>query len=655
MTMTMTERKSGTSEVTAMSDRAYVVKYNGVPGAGKTHQMLNEVEHYLESGGDVSGFGLANFTTAGRRDAAEDLLLRLEDAANDDRIDVNIDFADSDDRRTVKSRCRTLHSWLLRELLLRGIVESPDHQVIQQGQEDDRLIPPEGADPQEEQILKEDMLDPFQDFSDRHPGLRYDPRLTRSKAEQAAMDVLDNNTASRGSATANQLFDLDSWLHQRYPPEDDMLEHVHEYPGRVDLPYNRQVEYLEDWWEYKAEHRELRMYQHHDYVHEALDRDVMPSMDMFAIDETQDLSPVEILVLRRLRDSGAVRKLVICGDVNQSIYSFKGADPRFFGGFGVDRFESLTESRRCPEQVTSVAQHIIAESPGRGENPDISTYDPGFGAPTGTVDRRSVRDDDALATTVHGLATQYSDDVDRGDTGAVMVLSRTNSYLRGMMGALNKTGVPWSTLDGWTPWDDAGMQLARTLRALRTGAGVSKRNLDALLRRLPRSAERLQRVNGSDMLDVGDRVAADVVRQMLPDGAGVTDIAEMLDLSDDRIRPDMLAAAARGTHDLTDPEMIRLGTIHSAKGLEAPAVAVLTDWSGKMMDAFRSGDDQHKAEEHRVAYVAVTRAKRELALLHGFYDGETAPMLDAETLRAAGVAGADGSTDSTTAVKTGGD
>lgn len=54
---------------------------------------------------------------------------------------------------------------------------------------------------------------------------------------------------------------------------------------------------------------------------------------------------------------------------------------------------------------------------------------------------------------------------------------------------------------------------------------------------------------------------------------------------------------------------VRLGTIHGAKGLEWEAV-FLPGWADGTMPSYRARSEAEVAEERRVAYVAITRAKR---------------------------------------------
>lgn len=56
-----------------------------------------------------------------------------------------------------------------------------------------------------------------------------------------------------------------------------------------------------------------------------------------------------------------------------------------------------------------------------------------------------------------------------------------------------------------------------------------------------------------------------------------------------------------------------LGTIHAAKGLEFPHVYLIA-WEGDIFPSGRSTSDEEREEETRLAYVAITRAKKNLTI-----------------------------------------
>ena len=84
------------------------------------------------------------------------------------------------------------------------------------------------------------------------------------------------------------------------------------------------------------------------------------AFDHVIVDEYQDLNKAEQSLIDLLAGDGAT---AIVGDVDQSIYRFRHANPE-----GIEAFqqhhptthdETLDECRRCPTQVVSIADHLI--------------------------------------------------------------------------------------------------------------------------------------------------------------------------------------------------------------------------------------------------------------------------------------------------------
>lgn len=101
------------------------------------------------------------------------------------------------------------------------------------------------------------------------------------------------------------------------------------------------------------------------------------------------------------------------------------------------------------------------------------------------------------------------------------------------------------------------------------------------------------------------------------------DLVPQLSVSD--WQHELVAGALRSgaTHH---PEQVRVGTIHAAKGLEAPHVYVFPAYSHKQMERFENGAE---AEERRLFYVAMTRASQNVDVVHGYFGGKEFPPLEA--------------------------
>jgi DNA helicase-2/ATP-dependent DNA helicase PcrA len=76
------------------------------------------------------------------------------------------------------------------------------------------------------------------------------------------------------------------------------------------------------------------------------------------------------------------------------------------------------------------------------------------------------------------------------------------------------------------------------------------------------------------------------------------------------------ATGADAEAPFLDEDYLILSTIHSAKGQEWSAVFVLSLVDGCIPSDMAAGSEQEIEEERRLLYVAMTRAKRHLHLIH---------------------------------------
>lgn len=87
------------------------------------------------------------------------------------------------------------------------------------------------------------------------------------------------------------------------------------------------------------------------------------AFDHVIVDEYQDLNRAEQDLIDML---GRVGHTAIVGDVDQSIYRFRHANPEGIEGFGITHphthDENLDECRRCPTRVVAMADHLIRQN-----------------------------------------------------------------------------------------------------------------------------------------------------------------------------------------------------------------------------------------------------------------------------------------------------
>jgi DNA helicase-2/ATP-dependent DNA helicase PcrA len=563
---------------------------HGAPGAGKTHSILDAVEHHRQEDGiGPSETRLANFTNNGREQTADDLV---------ERSIFDLDSLGMDEEDLRWSCCRTLHSIAL------GCC---------------RNAHPELHEPKEQVIALQDNWEFYETFC-RGWGLSLD------KKETNPLRLITNG--KEDTAVGNKLLGIDQWLHAMYVPSANRLAHLTDCPVSVELPNSCVREILRAWDQYKRDARPRR-FEHHNYVDACLERDYAPQVRLLCIDEFQDLSPVEYALYKLWRDSGRIDWIYIAGDVNQSIYSFRCATPFYLSATDVDARQYLTDSYRCPRAVSNVAQAILEAEPSITQNVFRTAERANGNVPDGSVSMRAVTTNVDLAETVRS-ALETHEHPDQDGAATVYLLTRTNWQLGVLSHALQRRGVPFDAIgEKMTPWPDFAIECLVALRALRRGTPAPRGPTDSLIDAATNSKRREELLNdaevkrrsvrydrsGSVPIYYPEQASAAFPNRTAIEVVGVLDLPEY--------QRDMLRGALE-TDAAPYPERVQVGTIHEAKGLEAPCVMLFTETTGNIIDRYETGET--RAEEHRIYYVGATRASESLTVLDGFFGGPRSPI-----------------------------
>jgi DNA helicase-2/ATP-dependent DNA helicase PcrA len=310
----------------------------------------------------------------------------------------------------------------------------------------------------------------------------------------------------------------------------------------------------------------------------------------FTVDEYQDVN----LLQQTLLDLwlGGRDDLCVVGDDYQSIYGFTGASPRWLLGverrFPAAHVVRLERNYRSTPQVLELANRLTPLLGGAEKRlrPTNETGPEPVVRPFGEADA----EDAWLAGEVQRIAeagTPFEE---------MAVLARTNARLADFEEVFHDAGIPFqgsSLLER-----DAARRMLRMLE--RDGsAGVAARvrtlaEEAGMLYTLPDKLGEREQTRQADLARLV-RVAAEL------DDGEVTCAAFAAEL---RRRYDPGGAGARG---------VSLLTYHRAKGLEFDAV-FLPRLDEKELPTRLARTDAEKAEERRLLYVGITRARRFLAL-----------------------------------------
>lgn len=314
------------------------------------------------------------------------------------------------------------------------------------------------------------------------------------------------------------------------------------------------------------------------------------------VDEFQDVDAAQLRLVRLL--AAPEDNLFVVGDDDQTIYAWRLADVRRILRFSADyptaRRVMLATNYRCPAAVVAASARMVAVNLERFTKP---------------IRARADASETALAITAWSTADPgWTDALARlaavEDTAArsLCFLSRTRGELTPILLALVRAGVRHTT--AIPPIIEsqhvvALMDEARrietaehpfhVLRRLRIGRGWSRDN------------------PASDLLADEDHGALDA---LLGWTAGFADLETFVAAHD--------AARARIASLRGPSAPVELATVHASKGREWETV-VLVGFEAERMPNRRSlvdADDADRAleEERRLAYVALTRATRQLIL-----------------------------------------
>ena len=332
----------------------------------------------------------------------------------------------------------------------------------------------------------------------------------------------------------------------------------------------------------------------------------------FVVDEYQDVSPLQHRLLSAWL--GDRRDLCVVGDANQTIYSFAGATPGYLLGFGRAYPEAtvvrLDRDYRSTPQVVELANRLVKSGAGRpGSGPAGAAASAGVALigqlPDGPVPSFAEYDDEpAEAAAAAALCRSL---IDTGTPPAeIAVLFRVNAQSEVYEQALTTLGIPYVLRGGERFFDRAEIREARLL--LR-GAARSDAADEPML-------DTVRAVLSGLGWHPDDPPAGGAAREKWESLAALVGLAEEIKA----MRPDAslddlaveLDQRATAQHAPT-VQGVTLASLHAAKGLEWTAVLLVGLTDGTIPTQHARTDEQI-AEERRLLYVGITRARSRLAL-----------------------------------------
>jgi len=375
---------------------------------------------------------------------------------------------------------------------------------------------------------------------------------------------------------------------------------------------------------------------------------------LVAVDEYQDVNARQETLLRLLTSGGA--RLVAIGDPDQAIYGFRGADPGHLLGFERrwpgSRRVRLTRSYRASAAILKASHQALGSAASTAEalrseragDPHITVA----AAPTERAEAEQVVH--AVERAVGGTGFFSLDsgrsrgEVSSCSFGDVAVLYRTHSQAAPLVEAFARSGIPFQLTA------PSRAHHAMGPRALRAALWACRHRGPATLAVLADAAQALAPLPAAgdaapsapiapSLLEALVDNAATVALVDLPAhlAAGLTtatgappETAEALGAAAGEIRAKLAEGVPLGVllsewallreADWRDPraERVSLMSLHACKGLEFDLVFVVGCEEGLIpfRPPWRDPESVDVAEERRLLYVGMTRARRRLVLSH---------------------------------------
>ena len=356
-------------------------------------------------------------------------------------------------------------------------------------------------------------------------------------------------------------------------------------------------------------------------LHPDIAKAVSARFDEILVDEAQDTSELQLACLKELSDTGRLKSLTLVGDVEQSISAYTGASAQGCEALAVHRGLArieLVENHRSSQKICDVAVHFCDRfEPDKAVGPDAAhPVDP-------EILVYQARDPRTVVELFLSRLAELGE-----EASSAAILARSN----GLCEEINGDALPVEVAP-------RPLALGRSVAAAR-GAGTPQKRDIGLVERLVCLAtwghdelalvddRRLLRHVAMDLLGSTPSLETDL-RAWIQESASLLDehVKRLTESPAKRGGVVLRSSAAQEGHQAkavfsTVPKQLRVQTVHDIKGESRTAALVVVDrtrgrrgqsslWAQPLLGEVVAPED---AEELRIAYVALTRARRYCAV-----------------------------------------
>ncbi len=394
------------------------------------------------------------------------------------------------------------------------------------------------------------------------------------------------------------------------------------------------------------------------------------------VDEYQDTNHAQYRLISLL--AGDTGNLGVVGDDDQSIYRFRGATVENILNFEKQykncEVIRLEQNYRSTETILDAANAIISHNQNRKTKKLWSEL--------GRGEKIEVRCFQNESSEAKGIADIIAENVKNGGKYSDhALLYRNNALSRAFETAFSREGVPYKIIGGLRFYDrkeirdmlaylaliDNPYDTVRFRRVINEPRrGIGDATVDEVIRiaeglgispiEVCRDSENFETLHKKSVVlksaanmfeeldELADSLRLDELIDAVAEKTGYMDMLKvsgadcqsrienvnelksnavsLLEENPDAALPDFLEQTALASDiDNLDPsaDSVSLMTMHSAKGLEFPVVFMIAAEDNVFPSAMCRFDPTEMEEERRLAYVAVTRAKKQLYITHTRY------------------------------------
>jgi DNA helicase-2/ATP-dependent DNA helicase PcrA len=320
--------------------------------------------------------------------------------------------------------------------------------------------------------------------------------------------------------------------------------------------------------------------------------EVLPNTDFLFVDEAQDLTPLMWKIITEWSKKAGV--VIIAGDDDQSIYTFKGADASFFLAQRVNaKIFHLPVSYRVPKEIRDLAVSIISRVKNREKKNFISIQDGGVVSQT-----------TSLNEFVHLPGSKY-------------ILGRTRYILEKVSEILIMEGIPFLPINArhqnLSPWSE---KLIKLTNAISKFPDVPEEDIIILIENSPahifhRGIKTLAEQGPENIIQKYSQNLEHKFnfKYLLKD----QNMTKEQFLNAMNINPDKKTLIRKYINSgINEEDICYLDTFHASKGKEADHIAIVLDITQKIFENLYTRFE----DEYRLLYVAVTRARKSVNLIY---------------------------------------